>query len=54
MDGTIRQVSCEQPRLGEAIEAVRTDVHVAMMFGASMDESGQVPHEQVVELALVV
>ena len=49
MNGTIRQVSCEQTRLREAIEAVRAHVHVAIVFGASVDESGQVPDEQVVK-----
>ena len=54
MDGTIRQLSCEQPRLREAIQAVRAHVRVAMVFSSSMDESGQVPDEKVVELAFVV
>ena len=36
------------------MEAVRTDVRVSIVFSARSDESGQVPDEQLVELAFVV
>ena len=51
MDGAIRQVSREQSRLREAVETVRADVRVSIVFSASIDESGQVSDEQVMELA---
>ena len=51
VDGTTREVSCEQPRLPEAVQAVRTHVCVAIVLSAAGDESGQVPDEQVVKLA---
>ena len=49
-DGRNNQAgSCEQPRIREAMEAVGAHVRVAMVFSASMDESGQVPDEKVVD-----
>ena len=47
-------MSCKQPRLREAIQAVRTHVRVSMMFSACMNESEQVPDESVVKRAFVV
>ena len=54
MDWTIREVSWKQTRLREAMETVRTDMRVAFVFRAAIDESGQVFDEKVVELAFVV
>ena len=47
-------MSCKQPRLREAIQAVKTLVRVAFVFSTSMNESGQDLDEQVVKLAFVV
>ena len=54
MDGTIREVSREQSRLREAVETVRADVSVSIVFSATIDESGQVPDEQVMKFAFDV
>ena len=54
MNGAIREVSREQSRLREAVETVRADVRVSIVFSATMNESGQVPDEQVMKLAFAV
>ena len=38
----------------EAVETVMADVRVSMIFSATMNESGQVPDEEVMELAFAV
>ena len=54
MDGAIWEVSREQSRLREAVETVRADVCVSFVFSASMNESGQVSDDLVMELAFAV
>ena len=47
-------MSREQSRLREAVETLRADVRVSIVFSASMKESGQVSDQEVMELAFAV
>ena len=54
MNGTIREVRGEQPRLREVVQTKRSDVGVAIMFNEAGHESLQVPDEQIMKLAFIV